>query len=177
MPKDEPDHTRTARLAIRRSLESAGDPPRDARPPEGAALRGTILDSVLASEAPALLIAGNRRGSPCRAGYEPWKAPLRRLGLYAGSVSLVVHIPDELARRPAEVAEARHQAPEQVALEAIETQLPPRRSVSFSAIGASGTPDGDMASVIGRSWPSRSGPPRLVRSEPGLDPCWSWTPA
>ena len=60
-------------------------------------------------------------------------------------MSLIVHVPDDLARRLAEVAEARHQAPEQVALEAIETQLPALRRLSFSAIGASGTPDGDTS--------------------------------
>lgn len=53
-------------------------------------------------------------------------------------MSLTVQVPDELARRLEAVAEARHQTPEQVALEAIEAQLPARRRLSFSAIGASG---------------------------------------
>jgi predicted transcriptional regulator len=53
-------------------------------------------------------------------------------------VSLTVHLPEELARRVEEVAAARHQSPEQVALEAIEAQLPARRRLSFSAIGSSG---------------------------------------
>lgn len=59
-------------------------------------------------------------------------------------MSLTVRIPDELARRLAEVAEARHKAPEQVAIEAIEAQLPARRKLSFSAIGSSGARGGDI---------------------------------
>lgn len=53
-------------------------------------------------------------------------------------MSLTVHLPEELARRIEEVAAARHQSPEQVALEAIEAQLLPRLRPSFSAIGSSG---------------------------------------
>jgi predicted transcriptional regulator len=59
-------------------------------------------------------------------------------------MSLTVRIPDELARRLAEVAEARHQDPEQVAIEAIEAQLPARRRLSFSAVGSSGSSGGDI---------------------------------
>jgi len=58
-------------------------------------------------------------------------------------MSLTVRIPDELARRLAEVAEARHQDLEQVAIEAIEAQLPAaRRRLSFSAVGSSGSAGG-----------------------------------
>lgn len=53
-------------------------------------------------------------------------------------MSLSVHLPDELADRLAAAAEARHQSPEQVALEAIEAALPPRRRLSFAGIGRSG---------------------------------------
>jgi DNA-binding MurR/RpiR family transcriptional regulator len=60
-------------------------------------------------------------------------------------MSLVVHVPDELARRLAEVAEARHQAPEEFALEAIENQLPARRRLGFSGVGASGIAGSDLA--------------------------------
>ena len=53
-------------------------------------------------------------------------------------MSLTVHLPDDLAERLAAEAAARHQSPEQVALEAIEAALPVRRRLSFSGIGASG---------------------------------------
>ena len=55
-------------------------------------------------------------------------------------MSLTVHLPDELAERLADEAAARHQSPEQVALEAIEAALPLRRRLSFSGIGASASP-------------------------------------
>lgn len=60
-------------------------------------------------------------------------------------MSLTVHIPDDLARRLEQVAADRKQAPEQVALDAIEAQLPTGRRVSFSGIGASGLRDGSVA--------------------------------
>jgi predicted transcriptional regulator len=53
-------------------------------------------------------------------------------------MSLTVHVPDELADRLTAAAVARHQSPEQVALEAIEAALPVRRRLSFAAIGRSG---------------------------------------
>jgi predicted transcriptional regulator len=52
-------------------------------------------------------------------------------------MSLSVQLPDELAERLAAEAAARHQSPEQVALEAIEAALPARRRLSFSGIGRS----------------------------------------
>ncbi len=58
-------------------------------------------------------------------------------------MALTVRVPEELARRVEEVAAARHQSPEEVALAAIEAQLPPRRSLSFSAVGSSGATAGD----------------------------------
>ncbi len=53
-------------------------------------------------------------------------------------MSLTVHLPDELADRLASAAAARHQSPEQVAIEAIEAALPARRRLSFAGIGRSG---------------------------------------
>jgi Ribbon-helix-helix protein, copG family len=58
-------------------------------------------------------------------------------------VTLTVHLPEELARRVEALAAARGQSPEQVALEAIEAQLPERRHLSFSGAGSSG--QGDIA--------------------------------
>jgi DNA-binding MurR/RpiR family transcriptional regulator len=60
-------------------------------------------------------------------------------------MSLTVRLPEELARRVAEIAAQRHQSPEQVALEAIEAQVPASRRLSFSGIGSSGSVGGDMA--------------------------------
>ncbi|MGO9557546.1 MAG: hypothetical protein ACLPYW_00460 [Acidimicrobiales bacterium] len=59
-------------------------------------------------------------------------------------MALTVNVPEELARRVEEVAAARHQSPEEVALEAIAAQLPPRRSLSFSGVGSSGPAGGDI---------------------------------
>lgn len=53
-------------------------------------------------------------------------------------MSLVVRLPEELARRVEAVAAQRHQSPEQVALDAIDAQLPAPRRLSFIGIGASG---------------------------------------
>lgn len=55
-------------------------------------------------------------------------------------MSLVVHLPEELARRVEAVAAERHVSPEQVAVEAIEAQLPARRRLGFIALGHSGGP-------------------------------------
>src|ERR1700736_210342 len=52
-------------------------------------------------------------------------------------MSLPLRLPDDLSERLAAEAAARHQSPEQVAVEAIEAALPVRR-LSFSGIGASG---------------------------------------
>ncbi len=58
-------------------------------------------------------------------------------------MSLVVHLPDELARRVEAVAAERGVSAEQVAVEAIEERLGAdgmrRRVPSFIGIGASGT--------------------------------------
>lgn len=56
-------------------------------------------------------------------------------------MTLTVHLPDEVARRLEALAAARGKSPEEVALEAIEAQVPPRRRLSFSAVGASGEHD------------------------------------
>jgi putative protein kinase ArgK-like GTPase of G3E family len=53
-------------------------------------------------------------------------------------MSLVVHLPEELARRVEAVAAERHVTPEQVAVEAIEAQLPARRRLGFIGLGHSG---------------------------------------
>lgn len=57
-------------------------------------------------------------------------------------VSLTVHLPEELARRVTEAAQARHVDPEQVAIEAIEAQLPVRTDhdalEAFIGSGSSG---------------------------------------
>lgn len=64
---------------------------------------------------------------------------------YAGDVSLTVRLPDELARRVEAVAAARNQSPEEVAVEAIEAQLPAGRRLSFSGVGSPGPGAGDTA--------------------------------
>ena len=53
-------------------------------------------------------------------------------------MSLVVHLPEELARRLEAAAAERGVSPEQVAVEAIEARLPARRRLSFIGIGHSG---------------------------------------
>jgi len=65
-------------------------------------------------------------------------------------VSLTVRLPEELAHRVELVAKARHQSPEQVAIEVIDSHLPgideapetPRRRLAFAAIGHSGSTRG-----------------------------------
>ena len=72
------------------------------------------------------------------------------LPAYACRVPLTVHLPEDLARRVTEVAEARHVTPEQVAIETISSHLSavtdeepaPRRHLAFAAIGASASPRG-----------------------------------
>ncbi|HEX3540691.1 MAG TPA: hypothetical protein VHT75_09640 [Acidimicrobiales bacterium] len=58
-------------------------------------------------------------------------------------MSLIVHLPEELARRVEAVAATRGVSPEQVAVEAIEDRVGlhagPQRAPSFIGIGASGT--------------------------------------
>lgn len=56
-------------------------------------------------------------------------------------MTLTVHLPDELARRLEALAAARGKSPEEVALEAIEARVPPRRRLSFSGVGSSGQRD------------------------------------
>jgi predicted transcriptional regulator len=63
---------------------------------------------------------------------------------------LTVHLPEDLARRVTEVAEARHVSPEQVAIETISSHLEAvtseqptaRRHLAFAAIGSSGSSRG-----------------------------------
>lgn len=50
----------------------------------------------------------------------------------------VLHLPEELARRPDEAAAQRGLSAEEVAVEAIEAQLTARRRRSFIGIGRSG---------------------------------------
>jgi hypothetical protein len=57
-------------------------------------------------------------------------------------MSLVVHLSEELSRRVEAVAAERNQSPEQVAVEAIEAQLPNRRRLNFVGMGHSGHPAG-----------------------------------
>lgn len=59
-------------------------------------------------------------------------------------MSLVVRLPEELARRVEAVAAERGVSPEQVAVDAIEAQLPARRRLSFSGVGSSGPAGGDI---------------------------------
>ena len=58
-------------------------------------------------------------------------------------MSLIVHLPDELAHRLEAVASERGVSAEQLAVEAIENRLGiserPRQAPSFIGIGASGT--------------------------------------
>jgi predicted transcriptional regulator len=56
-------------------------------------------------------------------------------------VTLTLQLPEELARRVEALAAQRGLSPEQVALEAIQAQVPPRRRLSFSGIGSSGKAD------------------------------------
>jgi predicted transcriptional regulator len=72
-------------------------------------------------------------------------------------MSLVVHLSEELSRRVEEIAAERNQSPEQVAVEAIEAQLPARRRLKFIGMGHSGQPEGSenlkelrREAVIGR---------------------------
>jgi len=60
-------------------------------------------------------------------------------------MSFSVQLPDELARRVEAVAADRQVSPEEVALEAIEAQLPRRRRLSFSGVGSSGATGRDLA--------------------------------
>lgn len=61
--------------------------------------------------------------------------------LHWRAMSLVVHLPEELARRVEAVAAERHVSPEQVALQAIEAQLSVRRRLGFIGLGHSGRTD------------------------------------
>jgi predicted transcriptional regulator len=60
-------------------------------------------------------------------------------------VALTVHLPDELVRRVEAAAATRNKTPEQVAVEAIEAQLPVRHRPSFSGVGSSSLDRGDIA--------------------------------
>jgi hypothetical protein len=57
-------------------------------------------------------------------------------------MTLVVRLPEELARRVEEVAAERGVDPEQLVVEAVEAQIPTRRRLSFIGMGHSGR--GDM---------------------------------
>ena len=64
--------------------------------------------------------------------------------LHLEPVSLVVHLPEELARRVEAIAAERGTSPEQVAVDAIEAQLPGPHRLSFSGAGSSGPDGGDI---------------------------------
>jgi hypothetical protein len=80
-----------------------------------------------------------RRGSGGEHG--GWTDPLPA---YACRVPLTVQLPEDLARRVSEVAAARHQSPEQVAIETIASHLPDSDPLeAFIGSGRSGR--GDLA--------------------------------
>jgi hypothetical protein len=56
-------------------------------------------------------------------------------------MTLVVHLPEELSRRIEAIAAERGVMPEQVAVEAIEAQLPVKPRFAFIGIGHSGRGD------------------------------------
>jgi hypothetical protein len=56
-------------------------------------------------------------------------------------MTLVVRLPEELSRRLEELAAERGVNPEQIAVEAIEAQVPARRRLSFIGMGHSGRGD------------------------------------
>lgn len=60
-------------------------------------------------------------------------------------VPVTVHLPEDLAQRLLDVADARHRTPEEIALQALDQYLPRRRSLGFSGVGTSGTPANDLA--------------------------------
>lgn len=62
------------------------------------------------------------------------------------AMTLVVHLPDDLARRVSAIAAERGVDAEQVAVEAIEAQLPAKYSLPFTGVGRSGR--GDLSSRI-----------------------------
>ncbi len=54
---------------------------------------------------------------------------------------VVIELPEDVAARLAERAKRDHTTPEEVASEAVESYLSPRRSVGFARIGDSGRSD------------------------------------
>lgn len=71
---------------------------------------------------------------------------LTRLAVHWATMTLVVHLPEELARRVEEAAAERGLDPEQLVVEAVEAQLPARRHLSFIGMGHSGR--GDMSERV-----------------------------
>jgi fructose-specific component phosphotransferase system IIB-like protein len=117
-----------------RSRRPAG--PGRGRPPQAAARSHGVLITSKGSIDTISVVAGDRAAKG---------KGIVGATVYAGDVSLIVHLPEELARRVEAIAEARRQTPEQVAVEAIETALPARRRLSFAGIGSSAPPGGDIA--------------------------------
>lgn len=77
----------------------------------------------------------------------PLAARRDRWGLYTWvSMSLVVHLPKELARRVETVAAERGVSPEQVVVDAVDAQLPARRRLGFIGLGHSG--QGDLSERV-----------------------------
>jgi hypothetical protein len=66
---------------------------------------------------------------------------LRRGAVHWAMMTLVVRLPEELARRVEEAAAARGIDPEQLVVEAVEAQLSARRRLSFIGMGHSGRSD------------------------------------
>ena len=71
---------------------------------------------------------------------------LRHGAVHWAMMALVVHLPEELARRVEELAAERGVDPEQLVVEAVEAQLPARRRLSFIGMGHSGR--GDMSERV-----------------------------
>lgn len=61
--------------------------------------------------------------------------------LHLEPMSLVVHLPEELARRVEAVAAERGLSPEQVVVDAVDAQIPTRRRLGFVGLGHSGRGD------------------------------------
>lgn len=64
----------------------------------------------------------------------------------AVAMTLVLRLPEELSQRLETVAAERGLTPEQVAVEAIEAQLPDRRRLAFVGLGHSGR--GDLSQQV-----------------------------
>jgi hypothetical protein len=75
------------------------------------------------------------------------RGPLRRrAGSTLGAMTrLTIEVPDEVAERVAQAAAREGVAPEDLAGQAVIESFPPRRTLSFIGIGASGDDGGDIA--------------------------------